>query len=188
MKLKDILSISGKSGLYKYISQARNGIVVEAIEDGKRTTVPSSAKVSSLKDIAIFSEKDEIPLAEVFKKIYEKESGKETISHKSTPEVLKAYMESILPDYDKERVYVSDMKKLVMWFNILLSHNLLNPDETDEEEEKDEEKKGENKEKATVKEKKGSGQTKNQPAKNIKTASAAKSVPRATKTKTGKGD
>ncbi|NLD46475.1 MAG: DUF5606 domain-containing protein [Clostridiaceae bacterium] len=185
MKLKDILSISGKSGLYKFITQARNGIVVEAIEDGKRTTVPSSAKVSSLKDIAIFSEKDEIPLADILKKIYDKEGGKETISHKASPEELKAYMLEIMPDYDKERVYVSDMKKLVMWYNILLSHKMLNPDEKDEEETETDIKKTEAKEKSSPKEKKpGIKKARMQPAQNIKTT-GAKMVPRTTKTKTG---
>ncbi len=137
MKLKDILAISGKSGLFKFISQGRNGIIVESFDDHKRMAVPSSAKVSALEDIAIFTDKEEVPLADVFKKIYEKESGKETINHKSSPEELKALLESILPNYDKERVYVSDMKKLVHWYNILVSLNMIDLKE-DKEEEKEE--------------------------------------------------
>ncbi len=138
MKLKDILSISGKGGLYKFISQGRNGIIVESFEDHKRMVVHSSAKVSALEDIAIFTESEEVPLAEVFKKLFEKLSGKETISHKSSPEELKAVLESILPDYDRERVYVSDMKKLVQWYNLLLGLNLLIPEEESAEEKKEE--------------------------------------------------
>lgn len=138
MKLKDILAISGKGGLFKFISQARNGIIVESFADGKRMAVHSNAKVSALEDIAIFTETEEVPLGDVFAKIFEKEGGKETISHKSSPDELKAFLESILPDYDRDRVYVSDMKKLVQWYNQLISLNLLNPDEEEEEKESEE--------------------------------------------------
>jgi hypothetical protein len=132
MKLKDILAISGKSGLFKFISQGRNGIIVESFDDHKRTVVHSSAKVSALEDIAIFTKSEELPLVEVFKKLFEKLEGKPSISHKAQPDELKALLESILPDYDRERVYVSDIKKLVHWYNQLLELNLLNLDEEDE--------------------------------------------------------
>jgi hypothetical protein len=141
MKLKDILSISGKGGLFKFVSQARNGIIVESFADGKRMAVHSSAKVSALEDIAIFTDKEEVPLGDVFTKIYEKEGGKPTISHKASPEELKALLESILPDYDRSRVYVSDMKKLVMWYNLLLELDLLKPGDEDEEKDQKEDKK-----------------------------------------------
>jgi hypothetical protein len=140
MKLKDILAISGKGGLFKFISQGRNGIIVESYDDKKRTVVHSSAKVSALEDIAIFTDKEEVPLSDVLKKLYEKENGKETISHKSSPDELKALLQEILPDYDKERVYVSDIKKLIQWYNLLLKHDLLKPEEDSEEEKKDESK------------------------------------------------
>ena len=187
MKLKDILSISGKGGLYKFISQARNGIIVESFEDGKRTAISASAKVSALEDIAIFTETEEVPLADVFNKIYEKENGKETINHKSSPEELKAFIESVLPDYDKERVYVSDIKKLVMWYNILISHNLLKPDEEEEEEKTDEKNSAE---KAVAKEKKpAAGNTpKPQAPRSVKANTSAKSTVKATKPRTGKTD
>jgi len=180
MKLKEILSISGRGGLFKFVSQGRNGIIVESFEDGKRMAVPSSAKVSTLEDIAIFTKTEEVPLADVLKKIFEKENGKQTIDFKSSPDELKAFMETILPDYDHERVYVSDMKKLVMWYNILISHDLLKPDEEQEKESKD---------KAIAKEKKPVvKQSKPKPVKNVKASSAAKAPPRATKPKTGKTD
>jgi hypothetical protein len=134
MKLKDILAISGKSGLYKFISQARNGIIVESFTDKKRVAIPSNAKVSALEDIAIFTDTEEVPLGDVFAKLFEKEGGKKTIDHKSTPDQLKSILESILPNYDREKVYVSDMKKLVLWYNLLLELNLLNIEEDSKEE------------------------------------------------------
>ena len=173
MKLKDILAISGKGGLYKYISQARNGIIVESFTDGKRMAVNSSAKVSALEDIAIFTETEEVPLGDVFAKIFEKESGKETISHKSSPEALKAFLESILPDYDRERVYVSDMKKLVQWYNQLVSLDLLHPEEEEEEQEqKEEQEQDGHKAEDDKKEKKSMAKT--QPKKPAAKASAPK--------------
>ncbi|MBN1951484.1 MAG: DUF5606 domain-containing protein [Bacteroidales bacterium] len=135
MNLKDILAISGKGGLFKFISQAKNSIIVESFTDGKRMAVHSSAKVSALEDIAIFTETEEVPLGDVFSRIFEKEGGKETINHKSSPEELKAFLESVLPEYDRERVYVSDMKKLVQWYNQLVSLNLLIPKEEEKKEE-----------------------------------------------------
>jgi hypothetical protein len=137
MKLKDILAISGKSGLYKFVSQGRNGIIVESFDDHSRSLAHTSAKVSTLEDIAIFTATEELPLANVFKKIYEKENGKQAISHKSSPEELKAFFEAILPDYDRSKVYISDIKKVVNWYNILIGLNMLNP--ADEEENQNEE-------------------------------------------------
>jgi hypothetical protein len=145
MNLKDILAISGKGGLFKFISQGRTGIIVESFEDKKRTVIHASSKVSALEDIAIFTETEEVALGEIFNKIHEKENGKETIDHKSSSDELKAFMEEILPDYDKERVYVSDMKKLVQWYNMLHKLDLLKPDEDSKDEKKDESKKAETK-------------------------------------------
>jgi len=141
MNLKDILSISGHSGLYKYISQGRQGIIVESFADKKRTCIYTTHKVTTLEDIAIYTSDKEVPLADIFKKIFEKENGKEAINHKSSDEELKNYMAGILPDYDRERVYVSDIKKVVTWYNILHKHDLLKFD--DEEEKEKEAKPGE---------------------------------------------
>jgi hypothetical protein len=149
MNLKEILSISGQSGLYKFISQGRQGIIVESFEDKKRTCVYATQKVTTLEDIAIYSDDKEVPLADIFKTIYEKENGGVSINHKSSAEKLKKYMEEILPDYDKEKVYVSDIKKVVQWYNILHKHKLLKFEEQKEEKEKEkkkEEKTGEAKE------------------------------------------
>lgn len=190
MKLKDILSISGKGGLYKFISQARNGIIVESFDDGKRTAISASAKVSALEDIAIFTETEEVPLADVFKKIYEKENGEKTIDHKSSPEELKAFIESILPDYDKERVYVSDIKKLIMWYNILIAHNLLKPEEEEEEKKTDKKDEKNSAEKTVVKEKKSVSSKPSKPpvSRNVKANTSAKSTVKTTKPRTGKTD
>jgi hypothetical protein len=132
--LKDILSISGYGGLFKFISQGRTGIIVESLEDKKRMNASATAKISALEDIAIFTDTEDKPLKDVFKAIYEKENGKESINHKSSADELKNYFSDILPDYDRDRVYVSDIKKVINWYNILHKFDLLNfSDETEEE-------------------------------------------------------
>ena len=129
MDLKEIMSVSGQSGLFRFVSQGRNGIIVESFSDKKRSFVSANNKVSSLEDIAIFTDEKEVPLKEVFKKIYDLEQGKPAPDPKSSSEVLKNYMEKLLPNYDHERVYVSDIKKLLSWYNVLLSLNMLNFEE-----------------------------------------------------------
>jgi len=138
IKLKDIMSISGKGGLFKYIAQARNGIVVEALEDNKRHVAPATARVSSLEDIAIFTDDEEVPLADIFFRIHEKTEGKESLSHKAGAAELKSYFEELVPDYDEDRVYVSDIKKVFQWYNQLHSHGLLEVIDKEEEEESSE--------------------------------------------------
>ena len=120
MELKEILAISGQPGLYKFVAQSTNGVIVESLIDGRRTNAPATSKVSALAEIAIFTENEDIPLAEVFEKLYAHTGGQPTIGPKSDPAQLKALMAEILPEYDRERVHVSDMKKLVSWFNILV--------------------------------------------------------------------
>jgi hypothetical protein len=129
MDLKEIMSVSGQSGLFRFVSQGRNGIIVESFSDKKRSFVSANNKVSSLEDIAIFTEEEEVPLKEVFKKIYDLEQGKQAPDPKSSNEVLKNYLEKLLPNYDRERVYVSDIKKLVSWYNTLLDLNMLSFEE-----------------------------------------------------------
>ena len=133
--LEDILSISGTGGLFKLVAQNRNGIIVESIdEEKKRMPVYTSSKVSALEDIAIFTHDQELKLEEVFKKINEKEEGKPAIDYKSSNEELKSYFEEVLPDYDRDRVYVSDIKKVVRWYNILQSFDMLKFEEEEPEE------------------------------------------------------
>lgn len=124
--LKGILSISGQPGLYKLVAETKNNIVVESLDTNKRMPVYSTSKVSALEDIAIFTTKEDLPLKEVFKAISEKENGGAAISPKSHDKDLKSYFQVVVPDYDKERVYVSDIKKVISWYNTLQEKGLLN--------------------------------------------------------------
>lgn len=138
MKLKDFISISGYGGLFKYIAQARNGIIVESLETGKRMSAPPSAKMSSLEDIAIYTDTEEIPLSKVFDLIYSKfNGGPAPTNKKSSSDELKAFMADVLPEYDRQRVYVSDIKKLVNWYNELHDHDMLIQEEEVEEDQKE---------------------------------------------------
>src|SRR5665647_1667808 len=125
MILKDILAISGEPGLFKFIAQGKNAIIVEHLETKKRSSAYSSAKVSSLDDIAIFTDKEDMPLGKVFDLIFEKENGGLAIDSKSQPEKLRSWFEGILPEYSKDKVYTSDIKKVAQWYNILHKLNLL---------------------------------------------------------------
>jgi len=135
--IKGILAISGQSGLFKMLSEAKNSIIVESLETQKKMPVYSTSKVSSLEDIAIFTEKGDVPLKEVFKAIYEKENGGEAISHKSSANELKSYFEKIVPDFDKDRVYVSDIKKVLLWYNLLREKEMLDFSEEEKPEAED---------------------------------------------------
>jgi hypothetical protein len=134
MNLKDILAISGYSGLFRFVSQGNSGVIVEVLVDKKRMNATASARVSALEDIAIYTSDKEIPLKEVLKRIFQKEDGKPTIDPKSPNEKLKKYFEEVVPEYDREKVYVSDMKKLYGWYNILLSQNMIDMVEDPKEE------------------------------------------------------
>jgi hypothetical protein len=135
--LKDILSISGQSGLFKMVSSTKNGLIVENIEDKKRMPAYSTSKISALEDIAIFNQEgDDMPLGEVFKSIRTKENGGPAIDHKSENQKLKSYFEEVMPTYDHNRVYASDIKKVIQWYNLLQKCNMLDIlDQTEEKEE-----------------------------------------------------
>jgi len=128
MDLSRVIAISGKPGLYRLISQTRNGFVVEDLEKGKKISIASNYNVSLLENVAIYGVSQEFPLAEVFFRIYKKENGGETVDHKSSGAELRKYMEEVLPEYDDSRVYDSDLKKLFQWYNILHKNGLLNID------------------------------------------------------------
>ena len=131
--LKEILSISGKPGLFKLINNTANALIVESLLDGKRFPAYSNAKIIALEDISIYTEDEDMPLKTVFKRMYEKEEGKPAINHKESSAVITNYIESVIPEYDADRVYVSDMRKMIQWYNLLLDKNLLNFDEPEEE-------------------------------------------------------
>ena len=135
MDLTEILSISGKPGLYKMISQTKTGMLVESMNDQKRFPVFAHEKISSLEEISIFTETDDIPLKEVLQKIHTMMEGDKALSHKSSANELKDFFEDVVEDYDKERVYVSDIKKVIQWYNILLEKELLDFTEEEEAEE-----------------------------------------------------
>jgi len=120
MELKEILAISGQPGLYKYVAQSTHGVIVESLLDGRRMNASATSKVSSLTEISMFTEGDDIPLADVFTKIYAHTGGREAVSPKEAPEKLKACFAEVLPDYDRDRVHVSDIKKCFAWYNILV--------------------------------------------------------------------
>jgi hypothetical protein len=138
MELEGIISIGGKPGLFKVITKRKNELIVESIGDGKKHFIYALDRVSSLEDISIYTDSDNIPLPDVYERLYEIEEGKNTIDHKSTPAILKEKMVEILPDYDQERVYNSDLKKLFLWFNILIDADLLKSEAKKEPEPKDE--------------------------------------------------
>lgn len=123
--LKDMIAISGKPGLYKLVSSSSNSIIVEALDGGKRFPVFGASQVSALQDIAIYTNATEVALGEVMQSIYEKLEGKPCTITKGTAKELSAFMEEVLPDYDQDRVYASDMKKIYGWYNILLQHKQL---------------------------------------------------------------
>lgn len=126
MGLDKILSIAGKPGLYKVVAQTRSGFVAESLIDKKKVSVNMRSNVSVLSEIAIYTLTEELPLRDVFKKIKDKEKGKRTsISHKDSKEALEEYFFEVLPDYDEDRVYTSDIKKVVQWYNLLQAHDLL---------------------------------------------------------------
>jgi len=134
MELRTVLSITGKPGLFKLVAQNKGGVVVESLLDGKRTSISASANVSSLGDIAIYTYEEEVPLREVFKAMSAATGGKEALSHKSSKGELEDFFGEVLPKFDQERVYASDIKKIVQWFNILAKNELLAIlDETEEE-------------------------------------------------------
>lgn len=130
-----ILTISGKPGLYRLLSSGRNMFVVEMVDaTKKRMPVYNSDKVVMLDDIAIYTDTEEVPLREVFKKIYEKENAVLPFDLKmSTPEELVAYFETVMPDYDRERVYLTHIKKLYSWYNILVANGITDFEEPAEE-------------------------------------------------------
>ncbi|MDX9928304.1 MAG: DUF5606 domain-containing protein [Bacteroidales bacterium] len=140
MNLKDLLAISGESGLFRFVAQGRNAIIVEHLDTGKRQTASSTARVSSLEDISIFTDSEEIKLSLVFDRIWDKERGGTAPDpKKASPDILDSYFSEVVPEYDKERVYPSDIKKVLMWYNTLHRLNLLVKEEESAEKDPEQE-------------------------------------------------
>ncbi len=129
MKLSEIIAVSGMAGLYKTIAQAKGSVIVESLEDKKRMPVYASQRVHTLEAISVFCTDKDIPLAEVFTKIAEKEKKGPALDHKSSEADMIKYFGEVLPDFDKERVHTSDIRKMLMWYNILQKNNMLDFEE-----------------------------------------------------------
>lgn len=135
MDLSKILAISGRHGLFKMISQTKNGVVIESLTDGKRSTAFAQERISTLEEISVFTTGEDMPLKDVFKKIYDKLEGGPVIDPKSENVNLKDYFAELLPEYDQERVYASDIKKVLTWYNTLEELKMLDFTEEKTEEE-----------------------------------------------------
>ncbi|PZD78235.1 DUF5606 domain-containing protein [Mesonia sp. K7] len=126
MSFDKILSISGKPGLYEIKAQTKGGFIAQKIDDKKKLNVNLRHNVSMLSEIAMYTYTEEVPLREVFQKIADKENGGETISHKESKAKLESYFQEVLPEYDEDRVYASDIKKVVQWYNMLVKSGINN--------------------------------------------------------------
>ncbi|MFZ4456263.1 MAG: DUF5606 domain-containing protein [Bacteroidales bacterium] len=123
--LKTILSISGKPGLYKLLSQGKSALIVESLLDGKKIPAHSRDKVISLNDIAIYTDEEEKPLREVFQLIFDKEAGNLIkLDFKNDVNGMKSYFATVLPTYDRDRVYPTDIKKVLAWYNLLVEKGI----------------------------------------------------------------
>ena len=129
MNIEKILSISGKPGLYALKVQTRSGFVAESLIDGKKITVGMKSNVSLLSEISLYTYSEEKPLADVLRAIAVKENEGPAISHKEDNDKLTAYFLEVVSDYDQSRVYPSDIKKILNWYNILQSKGLVSKDE-----------------------------------------------------------
>ena len=125
MNIEGILNIAGKTGLFKVISQGQSTVIVESLTDGKRGAIHSNSQANMLQEIGIYTYNETKPLSEIFDNIAQKECGKKSISHKSSKEELTSYFREILKDYDEERVYISDIKKVIKWYNCMQSAGLV---------------------------------------------------------------
>jgi len=135
MDISDFYAISGKAGLFTVVASNKASVIVESVIDGKRFPTFSSQRMMALAEISVFTQEGDVPLSDIMRKIYDEHQGNQAISHKaSNPEIL-AYFEEILPEYDKEKVYVSDMKKLISWYNLLQEKSLIKLKEAAEENE-----------------------------------------------------
>jgi hypothetical protein len=129
MDLSKILFITGKSGLFKLISQTKAGAIIESMSDNKRFPVFSHNKISVLENISIYTEEADVPLSKIFQAIYKKENGGKCLDSTSAEQEIRAYMEEILPSYDQQQVHLSDMRKVFLWYNLLNEQGLIDVEE-----------------------------------------------------------
>ncbi len=125
MDFTKIIVVSEKSGLFKVLSQSRSGFIAESLIDGRKQPISASNKITSIADIIVFTETDEIKLVDVLKNMKEQANGEQAISHKSAENEIRSFFEKVLPEYDRDRVYLSDMKKIISWYNLLQKNDML---------------------------------------------------------------
>ena len=128
--LSEIIAVAGQSGLYKTIAQSKNSVIVESLVDKKRMPVYATQRVHTLEAISVYCNNEDLPLAEVFKKVAEKTNKGPAIDHKVDDAELTKYFAEVLPEYDKERVHISDIRKMIQWFNILQKAGLTDFEES----------------------------------------------------------
>ena len=133
MNLEGILSITAKPGLYKMINQSQNNLIVESLIDGKRMPLYASHQVRALQDVGVYTYKDTLPLEQVFENIFKHHNGEQAISHKQSKEEHFTWMREVMPEFDEDRVYHSDIKKLIQWYNLLQSKGLIKVEEEKKE-------------------------------------------------------
>jgi hypothetical protein len=124
MEFNKIIAVTGKPGLFQVISQSKSAIIVSTLTDDKKIAISATQNVSLLENIAIYTYEEDIPLLQVFKTMFEKTEGKEAVSHKESGKKLEAFFAEVLPDYDAERVYTSNIKKVIQWFNLLVKSGM----------------------------------------------------------------
>ncbi len=151
MDLSKILTIAGKSGLFEVVSQSRNGLIVESLNDGKRQPVFATSRSSMLEDISLFTDEGDVPLKDVLWKIHQQTEGQPVDNPKKDPEKATRLFEEVLPDYDRDRGHFSDIRKVLTWYNILLEKNLITEPEEEKQNEGESAEEGESEETASGK-------------------------------------
>lgn len=183
MNLNEIISITGRPGLFKVVAQGKNSVIVESIVDKKRIAAHASDRISTIGDISIYTTDEDVKLIKVFEKFNDKYEGKSGPSHKEELSKLEELLGEILPNYDRERVYKSDLRKIFQWYNILINAGIPIVEKKEKSEEKSEEKEASKKATKTTAKKPA---PKSGPSKSAKTASAKKSIPTKTGSQRGK--
>tara|TARA_X000000368_G_scaffold364040_1_gene309520 strand:- start:190 stop:618 length:429 start_codon:yes stop_codon:yes gene_type:complete len=138
MELEGIINVSGKPGLFKVISKSNNTVIIESLTDKKRTAIYSHNQANLLDEIGIYTYNDTVPISDIFTKIAEKTSCGPSINHKSSKDDLINFFREILPEYDEDRVYISDIKKVIQWYNIMQSVDLIKIQKNKKENKKEE--------------------------------------------------
>ena len=124
MEFSKIIAVTGKPGLFQVISQSKNAVIAESLIDKKRLAINATQNVSLLENIAIYTYEEDVPLLDIFTAMFEKTEGKEALSHKESSKKLTAFFAEVLPGYDEERVYASNIKKVIQWFNVLVKSGM----------------------------------------------------------------